>query len=51
MDWTPEFIRIYLDNELLNEFDLATTFNGPYDTKGDGNPFHRPQYQIGRAHV
>lgn len=46
MDWTPEFIRIYLDNELLNEFDLATTFNGPYDTKGDGNPFHRPQYLL-----
>jgi len=46
MDWTPEFIRIYLDGELLNEFDLSTTFNGPYDTKGDGNPFHRPHYLL-----
>lgn len=46
MDWTPEYMRIYLDDELLNEFDLATTYNGDYDTKGDGNPFHRPQYLL-----
>lgn len=42
MDWTPEFIRIYLDGELLNEIDLSKTINGKI---GDyANPFHAPQY-------
>lgn len=38
MDWDEKFIRIYLDDELLNETDLSQTFNkgvnGLYD-----NPF------------
>jgi beta-glucanase (GH16 family) len=39
MDWTAEFIRIYLDGELLNEIDLSQTINP------DGfNPFHQPHY-------
>lgn len=28
MDWDEEYIRLYLDDELLNEIDLSTTRNG-----------------------
>ncbi len=39
MDWTEDYIRIFLDDELLNEIDLSTT------TNPDGfNPFHQPHY-------
>ncbi|WP_057938923.1 glycoside hydrolase family 16 protein [Algoriphagus resistens] len=39
MEWTEESIRLFLDNELLNEIDLARTVNP------DGfNPFHQPHY-------
>ncbi len=39
MEWTEEYIRLYLDDELLNEVDLSKTINA------DGtNPFHQPQY-------
>ena len=39
MDWTADFIKIYLDNQLLNTIDLTTTKNP------DGfNPFHQPHY-------
>lgn len=39
MDWTEEHIRLYLDDELLNEVDLSKTLNP------DGfNPFHQPHY-------
>jgi len=39
MDWTEDYIRLYLDGELLNEVDLAETKNQ------DGfNPFHQPHY-------
>lgn len=39
MDWTEEYIRIYLDETLLNEVDLSQTLNP------DGfNPFHQPHY-------
>ncbi len=39
MDWDKDFIRLYLDDELLNEIDLSQTINP------DGfNPFHQPQY-------
>ena len=41
MDWDEKYIRIYLDEELLNEIDLTKTLNT------DGfNPFHQPQYMI-----
>lgn len=41
MDWTKEYIRIYLDNELLNDIDLSKT------TNADGfNPFRQPQYLL-----
>lgn len=39
MDWTEESIKLYLDDELLNEVDLEKTLNA------DGfNPFHQPHY-------
>lgn len=42
LDWYETAIRIYLDDELLNEVPLSATVNGRigrYTT-----PFHRPQY-------
>ena len=42
MDWDEVSIRLYLDDELLNEVPLSTTVNGSI---GQGtNPFTRPQY-------
>jgi beta-glucanase (GH16 family) len=39
MDWTPDSINLYLDDELLNTTILANTLNA------DGSqPFHQPQY-------
>lgn len=39
MDWTEKSIKLYLDDELLNEIDLSKTLNA------DGyNPFHQPHY-------
>jgi beta-glucanase (GH16 family) len=39
MEWTKDYIRLYLDDELLNEVDLSQTIN-PDGT----NPFHHPHY-------
>ena len=44
MDWDEQYIRIYLDNELLNEVALETTVNGRIGNHQ--NPFHRPQYLL-----
>jgi beta-glucanase (GH16 family) len=42
MDWDKNSIRLYLDDELLNEVFLKDTRNGKL---GDGqNPFNTPQY-------
>ncbi|MCV9387363.1 glycoside hydrolase family 16 protein [Reichenbachiella ulvae] len=39
MDWTQDYIKLYLDDQLLNEIDLSTT------TNPDGfNPFRQPHY-------
>ena len=39
MEWTDKTIKLFLDDELLNEVDLARTVNP------DGfNPFHQPHY-------
>lgn len=38
MDWDKDYIRIYLDGELLNEVDLSTTNNQGYDGNYE-NPF------------
>lgn len=42
MDWDEESIRLYLDNELLNEVPLSTTVNGIVGHYT--NPFTQPQY-------
>lgn len=38
MDWDKDFIRLYLDDELLNEIDLSQTINGGYQGNTE-NPF------------
>ena len=38
MDWDKDCIRLYLDDELLNEIDLSQTFNGGYGGNTE-NPF------------
>ncbi|NDV58353.1 family 16 glycosylhydrolase [Bacteroides sp. 519] len=38
MDWDKDFIRLYIDDELLNEIDLSETI-----TREGVNPFHHPQ--------
>lgn len=43
MDWDENWIRLYVDDELLNEVDLSKTYNeGPVKN----NPFHQPHYII-----
>lgn len=44
MDWSPEAIKLYLDEELLNTIDLSKTIN-PTD-RGPKNPFHQPHYLL-----
>jgi beta-glucanase (GH16 family) len=41
MDWTPDYIKLYLDNELLNTVDLKTTINA-----NNSNPFKQPHYLL-----
>lgn len=43
MDWDDKYIRIYLDDELLNETDLSGTVNDAGPHKGL-NPFKKPMY-------
>ncbi|WP_374049392.1 family 43 glycosylhydrolase [uncultured Bacteroides sp.] len=44
MDWDEEAIKLYLDDELLNEIPLSSTINGSI---GNGtNPFTKPQYLL-----
>jgi len=43
MDWDVNFLRLYVDGQLLNETNLKDTVNaGPAGT----NPFHQPHYLI-----
>lgn len=44
MDWDKDFVRIYLDDELLNEIDLSLTVNG--GKPGGFNPFRRSMYLL-----
>lgn len=44
MDWSEEAIRLYLDDELLNEILLTDTYNGVIGKKR--NPFMQPQYLL-----
>ena len=39
MDWDEDFIRLYVDDELLNTIDLSITVNA---TSYKANPFHEP---------
>jgi len=43
MDWDQDFIKLYVDGQLLNDVDLSKTVNG------DGtnvNPFRQPHYLL-----
>jgi beta-glucanase (GH16 family) len=43
MEWTSDFIHLYLDGALLTSVDLSRTL----DARHDGfNPFHHPAYMI-----
>lgn len=42
MDWDKEAIRLYLDDELLNEIKMKDVKNGSIGNYN--NPFNRPQY-------
>lgn len=44
MDWDEEAIKLYLDDELLNEIPLSQTVNGSIGNYQ--NPFLRPQYLL-----
>jgi beta-glucanase (GH16 family) len=41
MDWDEDFIKLYVDDQLLNTIDLSKTVNGTPDR---ANPFHEPHY-------
>lgn len=43
MDWDEQSIKLYVDDELLNEVDLANTFNVGVDQV---NPFRQPHYLL-----
>lgn len=46
MDWTEQYIRLYLDDELLNDIDITHTINGK-GSPGEGvNPFHTPMFLL-----
>lgn len=43
MEWTPNFIHLYLDGGLMTSVDLSRT----HDARHNGfNPFHQPAYMI-----
>ncbi len=46
MDWDEDFIRIYLDGELMNEIDLSRTCNKGWDQDGF-NPFSNQTEDFG----
>ncbi|MGY5354117.1 glycoside hydrolase family 16 protein [Wenyingzhuangia sp. IMCC45467] len=43
MDWDENSIKLYVDEQLLNEVDLKETYN---QTHKKINPFHKPQYLL-----
>jgi beta-glucanase (GH16 family) len=43
MDWDRDFIRLFVDDELLNETDLSRTVNGDGT---DFNPLRQPHYAL-----
>ena len=43
MDWDKDFIKLYLDDELLNTIELKKTIN---NDREKANPFHEPHYML-----
>lgn len=43
MDWTPESIKLYLDDDLLNTIELSKTNNGRGNV---GNPFRTTSHYL-----
>lgn len=43
LDWTEDYMRIYIDDELINDIDIRNCDNG--GREGD-NPFRRPMYLL-----
>ena len=43
MDWDAKTIKLFVDDQLLNTTDLATTINGNREA---ANPFHEPEYML-----
>lgn len=44
MDWDEDYVRLYLDGELLNETPLSRTVNAPGSDGAGSSPFHEPMY-------
>ena len=44
MHWTADFIRLYVDDRLLNSIDLRSTTNAA--GLEPRNPFHHPHYLL-----
>lgn len=44
MDWDKQYIRLYLDDKLLNETPLAKTINAPTSAGANDNPFETPMF-------
>ncbi|NLP56866.1 family 16 glycosylhydrolase [Lutibacter sp. B1] len=42
MDWDENSIKLFVDNQLINDVDLTTTYNGT----NNKNPFHQPHYLL-----
>lgn len=45
MDWDKQAIKIYIDDELINDIPIDSTFNGKAEGGGI-NPFQRPQFLL-----
>jgi len=43
MDWTPEYIALFCDDQALNKVSLAALVN---DDKSNFNPFRQPHYML-----
>ena len=43
MDWDKDFIKLYVDDELLNTIELTKTIN---NDRQKANPFHEPHYVL-----
>ena len=46
MDWTEDYIRLYLDDELLNDIDIRNVSNAEGHPGAGTNPFHTPMFLL-----